>query len=243
MRKVLVAATAALMLFTVLPAGGSEPPGREEQWFQGFIRLPTRFTDGEGGWPGLARRVWLCSAATNGSIGYIADIWPESWNGMFVIDGVSDRTGEANVNVYFYSEFGDCGGQAAPTSNGEFATAGPGGEVGFVPEGATKAVIFTANGVDTSFTYTSWAVPLIRIGQDNLDLRVVAGALVEWRNNTSDYSYVTSTTGAFDSSPGQGTGIPVGQTWSHRFNQPGEFAYETSAGEGTITVVPTLDDL
>jgi hypothetical protein len=229
MRRTLLLAVVAALALSVVPASGSQPPGRLEQQEQGSIMLFTRFTDLEGGWPGLGRRVWLCSAASNGAIAHIFEVWEETWGGMFVIDNVDDATGEANIQVYFYEEFGDCGGQAAPVTTGEFASNQP-GEVGFVPDRTRKAVVFMPTGLNASFRYRGWAPPEIRLGQDSLDLTVVQGALVRWRNNTADYAYVRALDGSFHSSPGTGTGIPVGSRWAHTFTQTGAFAYETPVG-------------
>lgn len=238
----LLALFLVLPLLTVAAAEVDDPfsPG-EEQWgfVQGTIELPTRFIDGESGWPGLGRRVWLCSADTNGTIAYIFDVYAPSWGGPFVIDDVTDQTGEADLDVYFYEEFGDCGGGAAPTTVGEFDSPEP-GEFGFVPQGARKAVVFTANGVQSSFTYSAWSPPVIELGVEALDLTVHPGATVVWENQTDDYAYVRHTpeSGApeFDSSPGTGTGIPVGATFSHRFSKAGVYTYVTPVGTGTITV-------
>lgn len=246
MRAAAVAALVLALPLGVLPAlafHGSphDPPGVEAQKLSGSVALPTRFTNGEGGWPGLGRRVWNASAATNGGIAYVFDVDPATWGGAFLIQDVADATGEADLDVYLYSEFGDAGGQAAPTSTAEYAQPGKGGEAGFVAPGTRKAVVFTRNGVNSTFVYRGFTAPRLTIGAAATDLTVAAGATVVWSNGTDDYSFVRHTpTGAgkqlFDSSPKAGTGIPVGGTFSYAFTKAGTYDYETSAGTGTVTV-------
>jgi hypothetical protein len=242
MRKTWLVAVAAALAFSVVPVSAAEPPGRLEQQEAGQIMLLTRFTDGEQGWPGLGRRAWLCSAATNGAIAWVFDVFESTWGGMFVIDQVDDDTGDANIQVYFYEDMGDCGGQADPITSGQYASDQP-GEVGFVPDRTSKAVVFMPTGANATFRYRGFSPPRIRLGQDDLDISVTQGAVVRWVNTTDDFAYVRAVDGSFDSSPTQGTGIPVGGVWERAFTQTGTIDYETPVGEGTITVVSNLDDL
>ena len=239
--RALVAATVVALALSAVPAGAAEfaPPGEEVQNVAGTIAVPTRFTDGVGGWPGLVRRVYQASAASNGVIGYVFDVDPETWGGAFVLGDVKDQTGAGNLDIYFYETMGDAGGQEAPITSAEYQTADK-GEVGFVPAGARKGVVFTADAVNATFTYKGFSTPGLTIGSGALDLTVPAGATVGWLNATDDYSFVRHTPAAgpvaFNSSPKAGTGIPVGATFSNVFTEPGTYPYETSAGTGTITV-------
>jgi plastocyanin len=241
MRAFFAAAISAALVFAAIPAGAAEfqPPGQEWQTESGSIALPTRFTDATGGWPGLVRRVYQASAGTNGVIGYVFDIDPDTWGGAFVLGDVVDQTGAGNLDVFFYSKMGDAGGTDAPTTVGEYQTANK-GEVGFVPEGATKAVVFTPDAINATFNYAGYTVPNLTIGSGAADLTVPAGATVTWTNKTADYSFVRHTPASgpvlFDSSPKQGTGIRVGDTYSRIFDAPGTYPYATSVGTGTITV-------
>lgn len=241
MRAFFAAAVSAALIIAAVPAGAAEfqPPGQEVQTVSGSIALPTRFTDGVGGWPGLVRRVYQASAHSNGVIGYVFDVEPDTWGGAFVLGDVKDQTGAGNIDVFFYSKMGDAGGTDAPITVGEYQTANK-GEVGFVPEGATKAVVFTPDAINATFNYTGYSVPTLAIASAARDLTVPAGATIAWTNNTADYSYVrhTPASGAalFDSSPKAGTGIRVGDTYEFTFDTPGTYPYETSTGAGTITV-------
>jgi plastocyanin len=240
---------ATLMVLTALPASSSTPtpPGSRAQTINdGEILLPTRFPLGDAerdGYPGLSRRLWLCSAETNRTTAFIFDVNPATWGGAFLVDDVTDQTGAADVDVYFYSEFGDCGGTHAPVTSAELANDGP-IEAGTVPTGAIKAVVFSHNGVDTKFRYAGYRPPELDLAGPSLDLAVFAGNTVTWTNDTQDYGFVrhTPATGsaAFDSSPADNTGIPVGGTFSHTFRATGEYPYETSTGSGVITVIDPL---
>lgn len=77
MRRIAVALTATVALGLVSPSPVQAHQGEELiQETNGSILLLTRFTDGEGGWPGLVRRVYNASAATNGLIGYVINVDP-----------------------------------------------------------------------------------------------------------------------------------------------------------------------
>ena len=68
------------------------------------------------------------------------------------------------------------------------------------------------------------------------------GAIVGWRNNTGDYSYVrhlpasTKQAPLFNSSPGVATGLRNGEVFTFQFDEAGTYRYETTTGIGTITV-------
>jgi hypothetical protein len=240
-RRTLVSLVALLAVLSAVPAfsAESDPPGEELQTQSGSVALPTRFTSG-GGFPGLGRRVYNATQASNGVIAFIFDVDRETWGGAFVLGDVTDATGEGDLDVFFYDEMGDAG-VGAPTTTGEFATRGVGGEVGFVPEGSRKAVVFTYNALNSSFTYRGFAAPVISLATGDLDLTVAPGATVKWLNDTEDYAFVRHTPAEgdlvlFDSSPAQGTGIRVGDTFEHVFGSAGTYTYVTPGGTGTVTV-------
>ena len=253
MRALLAAVAVAAIVFAGIPAGAAEftPPGEEFETVAGSIALPTRFPDSanpgkvDEGYPGLVRRAYQASILTNGVIGFVINIDPATWGGAFVIGDVADQTGAGNLDVYFYQTMGDAGGQEAPITVGEYATDGK-GEVGFVPEGATKAIVFTPDAVNATFNYTSYTAPVIEIGRDALDMTVPAGATVAWNNATTEYSYVRHTPASgpalFDSSPKAGTGIRAGDTFTHLFDTPGTYTYQTTNGASVLTGTITVTD-
>ena len=239
MKRALVAGLLlGLLTFGTQPASAA-PLGEEIQTVAGTIAAPTRFTDGEGGFPGLGRRLWLLNPATNGSVMYVIDIDPATWGGQFVIDDVTDATGSGDMDVYLYEDFGaaEFPGATGVVTLAEYDTGGP-GETGFIPFGTKKAIVFTANGVRSAFTYHGFSMPTISIASGG-DLTIPAGGIVGWVNDTSDYSFVRHNHAkpAFNSSPGVATGLRKGETFTHQFESTGVFPYVTSAGSGTITVV------
>ena len=141
---------------------------------QGFIKYPTRYPDTatldvSRGFPGVGRRLWLATdgltggaVSTNGTVAYVIEVSQETWGQEFVVGNVQDSTGEADLDIYFYDDFGktvdtdNIDADTAPTTSidGEFGTVAAGGEIGIVPEGATRAIVFTGNGMDSTFTYT-----------------------------------------------------------------------------------------
>lgn len=231
---------AATMLFagtTAFTGADPEPDdGALASYVEGSIQLPTRFIDGESGWPGLVRKAWNCSAATNGTVGYVVDVYPGAWNGYFEISEVTDRTGAGDVDVYFYSEFGDCAGQADPVTVGDYQNDGP--ESGFVPEGATKAVFFTSEGVELSFTYVDHMPPVVDVAPGaDLDRTVRGGTTLVFTNAGDGYLELESEGLGIDR-VGDGRGIPSGDTFEVRVpSAAGAYTYTANGVLGTITVV------
>lgn len=151
MRKVLVA---AILSAIALSSMGAEAA----QSVSGSIKSPTRFTNGTSGWPGAGRRVYNASAEANGLIAYVFAVDADTIGSDFTLGNVADATGAADLDIYFYVDLGDdVVGDRAPVvaDGGEFVTVGPGGETGVVPAEATAAIVFTANGVNSTFTYTA----------------------------------------------------------------------------------------
>lgn len=250
MRKAITPLTFSLMLpllmGSVAPAdqGPAHSPGGEEvQAIEGTIALPTRFTDLSTGFPGLGRRLFNCSQKTNGLISYIAPIDEDSWGGPFEITDVTAGATtpdipDADIDVYIYEELADCEFPgASPVTLAEYDSPGP-GEVGFIPERARFAVLFTPTAFDAAFTMRLYAPPVINIGDGDFELSVGSGATVVFHNDTGDYAYVRAVDGSFDSSPGTATGIRNGDDFRHTFSTFGTkvIQIETSAGTGTITV-------
>jgi plastocyanin len=249
-RATVLAALACALPLGVLPAtadSSATPSGTEKQKTTGTIALPTRFPDtangnADRGWPGLARRVWAGASQSNGVIARIIDVDPATWGGKFVVDGVTDATGAADLDVYFYSEMGDLGAGTPGVVTAQYATVAKGGETGFVAPGSRRAIVFTSNGVNSSFTYTAFTTPRLTIGRDALDATVPLGTTLTWVNGTGDYTFVRhlpvgKQKKAFDSGSGPASGLRNGEAFSHTFTATGTYVYETSLGQATITVV------
>lgn len=229
---------------TVDQSPSHSPGGQEVQRINGTIALPTRFTDGEGGFPGLGRRLFNCSQDTNGVISYIAPVHEWSWGGPFEITDVTAEATtpdipDADIDVFLYEELADCAYPgAAPVTLAEYAGSGP-GEVGFIPERTRFAVVFTPTAIDAAFTMRLYSPPVINIADGDFELSVASGATVVWHNDTGDYAYVRALDGSFDSSPDPATGIRNGDDFRQSFTTSAGtkvVEIETSAGTGTITV-------
>lgn len=150
MRKVLVA--------TILSAIALSPFGAQAaQSVNGSVMSPTRFTDGTSGFPGAGRRLYNASPETNGLISYTFAVDPSTIGTTFTLGNVADATGLADLDIFFYLDLGDeVEGRAAVTHpEGEFKTVALGGETGIVPEEAIAAIVFTPNGVNSTFTYNA----------------------------------------------------------------------------------------
>lgn len=244
MQKLPVVLLLLLLAFAGLPTAAQEPLGTTVQTVNGSIAVPTRFTNPEQGFPGLGRRLWLLHPATNGTAMYVFEVDPASWGGAFTITNVSDATGEADLDIYFYEDFGTVGAlltgdPGLPVSTAEYGARGAGGDTGFIPPKSRYGIVFTYNGVQSVFTYNGYEMPTISLAGGNLDLTVPAGAFVGWVNDTEDYAFVrrTKQPWAFDSGSGTASGLRKGEVFTMRFEEEGTYAYETSTGLGTITVV------
>jgi hypothetical protein len=244
MSKLIALVLALPLLLGAIPATGDEAAVSAEpvQTTPGSVKAPTRFTNPDQGYPGLGRRLWLAASASNGVVAQIIEVDPTTWGGAFEVGGVSDATGTADMGIYFYSNFGGLEPVAGPhdaDSTAEYDTRAAGGEKGFIPFGSKKALVFTYNGVNSTFTYKGFAMPTINLAGGSLDLTIPSGGFVGWQNNTGDYSFVRHTAAApeFDSSPGTATGLRNGEVFSHQFTEVGTYKYTTSTGSGTITVV------
>ena len=240
MRKIAVALTTTVALGLVSPGTVQAHQGEElMQEVNGSILLLTRFTDGEGGWPGLVRRVYNASAASNGLIGYVINVDPATVMGRFelTVTGQQNPPGDADLGVYFYDEFGDAGGQAGPVTTAEYETRAPGGEIGFIPPGSRKAVVFMSRGFNVSFTYKAFSpmgVEVSEAGYAPADVTVKAGGFVVWENVGQEFHSVSG--GTFDSSPTLKHPLDPGETFSHQFLEVGDFPYHDKFGTATGVV-------
>ena len=245
MRRVrLILALAAIVALGLSALPASATSVAEVQTVAGSVAAPTRFTDVNGGFPGLGRRLWLAAPQTNGVVSYIFDVSKESWGGSFQVKDVVDATNAGDLDIYFYSDMGNIpfAAQTGPISctTAEYAAGGR-GETGFIPPGSTRALVFTPDAVNATFKYVATDMPKVALSGGSLDFTIPAGGYVGFQNNTGDYSYVRHLAAAgqerlFDSSPGTATGLRNGEVFTHRFEEAGTYRYETSTGIGTITV-------
>lgn len=248
MRRMAAALALALTVGLMSPGAVSAAQGEQElQTVNGTIRIITRFTDGDGGWPGLVRRAWLACACTNGVIGYVFPIDPETWLGRFELTLDSQQTppGDADLGIYLYSEFGDAGGQSAPTTTAEYEVRKPGGEEGFIPPDSKYGVVFMSRGANVTFTYKGYSPMSVEVSEAGFapsDVTVKAGGYVVWQNIGQEFHSVTAdgTKPAFDSSPTPKKPLIPGATFSAQLTNEGDYPYHDRFGSGTgvVHVVP-----
>lgn len=232
----LVAAAAALAVVVpvavsaAVSAAETPAPGPVVQQVSGSVAVPNP-TKAAQNVTRHNRSAGLLGPETNGVVGWFFDVDPATWGGSFVL---TTATAGADYDVLFYSDPGTL--NAAPAATAEFVGSEGDGEAGLVPAGTTHALVYPAGAPNADFSYVGHAPVTVEIGVDPLDVTVPAGGAVTWVNRTGDYTFVDGGS-AFSSGTGPGTGIPVGQSFTATFGRAGTYAYDTSVGSGTVTVV------
>lgn len=233
MKRALSLLLAALLVLgaLVLPAGAFD---LAEQSVTGTIAAPVP-SNVSGG----PRRAFLVSRATNGLIGHAFDVDATTIGGPFDLTATSDPTGEGDLNIIFYSDPGNAA-DGAPAIVGQFSAAAVGGERGIVPDEATIAMVFISGGAGVGFSYKATPPPVVTLGDGStLDATARTGGLVRFVNTTADTAYVrhvpaSGGTVEFTSDP---AGIAPGATLDVVAPVTGSYPYESSVGNGTLTVV------
>ena len=233
MKRTLGSILAGLLLVGGLgiPAGAFD---LADQSVKGTIAAPVP-SNVSGG----PRRAFLVSRATNGLIGYAFDVDAATIGGPFDLTATSDPTSQGDLNLIFYSDPGNAA-DGAPTIVGEFSSAAVGGERGIVPDEAKIAMVFISGGAGVSFDYKATPPPVVTLVDGaTLDATARTGGLVRFVNNTATTAYVrhvpaSGAAPAFTSDP---DGIAPGATFDVLAPAAGSYAYESSVGSGTLTVV------
>lgn len=236
----LLAVPALSLSLLALPsasAGPSVPVGDTVQTYAGAFQAPTRFTDGESGFPGAGRKVYLVAQAADGVIADVFDVDPRAAGGSFELGNVKDATGAGNLDVFFYSDLASAA-DGTPVTVGEFATPGKGGEKGFVPAGTRYAVVFSPDAVQPTFGFTARQRPVV--GLSALDgVTVPAGTTLGLRNDGADYAslrHVVSAGKPLVDRSGVGNGLRVGEVVDVVLAKAGSYVFETAGGRSTVTV-------
>lgn len=220
-----------------LPSASAQEPaaGPTVQTYAGTFAAPTRFIDGEGGFPGLGRKVYLVAQAADGVVADVFDVDPRAVGGTFTLGDVKDATGAGNLDVFFYADLASAA-DGTPVTTGEFATRAAGGETGFVPAGTRYAVVFSPDAVAPSFTFTATERPLVDLSTAT-DLVVPAGTTLGFRNDTGDYASLkhVSARPVLDRSA-VGNGLLVGEVADVTFGKAADYLFESSVGTFTVTV-------
>lgn len=230
MNRIKAAVAVVILAAAFAVPATADVPAPAEQTVSGRIvaPVPSNVT-------GIPRRAFLASRATNGLIGHAFDVDPATIGGPFDLTATADPTGSGDLNIVFYSNTGTVGTDA-PTSAGDFYSEGVGGERGIVPVDSQVAMVFISGGANVSFAYTATPPPVVTLATDApLDVEVRTGGTLRFTNALADAAFVrhTPTSGKvlFD------TTLEPGASFDAVLLRSGEYTYESSAGNGVITVV------
>lgn len=234
--RLLAVPVLSLSLLALPSASAAAPPaGATVQNYSGAFQAPTRFIDGESGFPGAGRKVYLVAQAADGLIADVFDVDPRAAGGSFELGNVKDATGAGNLDVFFYADLASAA-DGTPVTTGEFATRAAGGETGFVPAGTRYAVVFSPDAVGSTFTFTATERPVVDLSTVS-DLVVPAGTTIGFRNDTGDYAslrHVSDRPVLDRSAPGGG--LLAGEVANVTFTKAVDHVFESSVGTFTVTV-------
>jgi hypothetical protein len=130
--------------------------GDANQHTTGTALLPTRFAAGDptvDAYPGVQRRVDIATMGLgNGLFGYVFPIDQFTWCDEFTLklDGAANADGD--LDIYFYDGWDDIIGSDTVIAY-PYEHRAAGGETGWVPPDTTRAMVFSYNAVNASFTY------------------------------------------------------------------------------------------
>lgn len=231
--RTLVALSLATVVAVPLTAGASTgtTPGKDVQTITGSVLVPNPTKEAPVVVTRHSRSAGLLGPETNGVVGWYFPVDRSTWGGEFAL---TTTTAGADLDIIFYTDPGTL--NAAPAAAAEFIGTDGDGESGIVPTGAVSAVLFPSGAPNASFSYTGRAPVQLEIGAGTLDATIRLGGAVTWVNRTDDYTFVDGGT-AFGAPLSQGTGIPIGGTFTATPKKAGVFTYSTSAGTGTLTVL------
>lgn len=242
-RRIAVAASLVLAATAVLPGPAQARQGEEElQAVGGSVMFLTRFTDGEGGFPGVPRRLYQHAHELNGIFGYVFAVDPETWNGRFdlTVTGQQNPPGDADLGLYLYKDLAD-GGNAVAVSTANYDVRAPGGETGFIPPETYYGIVFMSRGLNVTFNYKGFSPMSVEVSEDGFapaEVTIGSGGYVVWDNVGDEFHSVSGST--FDSSPSPKQPLIPGARFVAQFLEVGDFAYVDRYGEatGTVHVVP-----
>ena len=242
-RRIAAVASLVLAATAVLPGPAQARQGEEElQAVDGSVLFLTRFTDAEGGFPGLSRRLYQHAHELNGIFGYVFAVDPETWNGRFqlTVTGQQNPPGDADLGVYFYKDLAD-GGNAVAVTTAEYDVRTPGGETGFIPPESYYGLVFMSRGLNVTFGYRGFSAMSVEVSEDGFapaEVTIGSGGYVVWDNVGDEFHSVSAST--FDSSPSTKSPLIPGARFVVQFLDVGDFPYLDKYGEatGVVHVVP-----
>lgn len=152
--KILVGLMAAILAVTPL-ASARELPAQEES---GTVLFPTPHPqDPTICFQGIGRRINMATAGVvSGPFGEIFDIDKATWGGKFKLTTTSALSGSADLDIYFFADFGDPvddPSMNSPIILNQYQKRNDKGEVGIVPPQSTKAIACLFEGFGASFDY------------------------------------------------------------------------------------------
>ena len=157
MRKLIVAAVAAVLVMALVGGPATATLARKPQVVKGSILSPARHPEGSC-YPGLHRRINVFGQGKiQGVVGYHFAVSKKTVGKRFVLKPTGGQ-GAVDLDITFYTEFGTLEQATdtayAPPTMG-FETRKPGGEKGVVPRRMKRAIVCAYDGAGVSFTYTA----------------------------------------------------------------------------------------
>lgn len=150
MKKLVAAATIAILIAAPVHSASAGKKAAAHQHVEGSIQLP------QGASPAApcvyrTHRLMLQTFGANGFVGYTFDVDPATIGKKFKLEAGSG----VGMDISFYTEMGDSTDPSTSPANYAFATPGPGGEAGTVPAGYPVAMVCMTEGVNGTFTYAA----------------------------------------------------------------------------------------
>ena len=152
MKKLMAFGLIALLAFAPAAALGAKKKGARQE-MSGDVALATPYpTDGTC-FSRLARTTALASdGAINGVVGFTFDVDPKTAGKKFQLHAVGGGD-DVDLDLVYYANLGSVDDPNAAPAFMAYETREPGGEVGKVPAGMTKAIVCMSAGTQASFHY------------------------------------------------------------------------------------------
>lgn len=156
MRKVLAVVMASLMVAGMV--SGSAVAGKKKkkpvvQHVEGSVLLPQPGGVANCNFrPQRATRGASGEAFPNGVLGFTFNVDPKTVGQPFKLE-VEGGQGDVDLDIVFYSDYGDPADPTTAPANTGYETVGPGGEEGTIPPGYPLAFVCMAIGGNATFTY------------------------------------------------------------------------------------------
>lgn len=157
MRKLLALSVATVLISGVMPALASaakKKPKPVTQHVEGTIALPQ-----PGGAlgncnyrPQRSAMGASSEAFPNGVVGFTFHVEPKTAGQPFTLE-VEGGQGDVDLDIVFYTDYGDPTDPTTAPANTGYETVGAGGEEGIVPAGYPLAFVCMAIGGNASFMY------------------------------------------------------------------------------------------